>query len=104
MPGQAWGRREVTERADRLADQALRIWPGPVPGVGDEESTDGFDSSVIDDAIEAIPAVNWTTYGDFAEVGGTAAQPVGNYCASPSAPANAYRILASGGQVSTYSR
>ncbi len=104
MPGQAWGRREVTERADRLADQALRIWPGPVPGVGDEESTDGFDSSVIDDAIEAIPAGNWTTYGDLAEVGGTAAQPVGNYCASPSAPANAYRILASGGQVSAYFR
>ncbi len=104
MPGQAWGRKKATERADRLAHQALRIWPGPAPGVGDEESTDGFDWSVIDAAIEAILAGNWTAHSDLAEVGGTAAQPVGNYCASPSAPANAYRILTSGGQVSTYSR
>jgi hypothetical protein len=104
LPCQAWGRKETTERADRLADQAFRIWPGPVPGVGDEESTDGSDWSVIDAAIEAIPASNWTTHGDLAEVGGTAAQPVGNYCASRSAPANAYRVLTGSGQVSVYSR
>jgi alkylated DNA nucleotide flippase Atl1 len=101
---QAWGRAEIAERADRLADQAIRIWPGPVPGVGDEESADGFDWSAIDAAIEAIPAGNWTSYGDLAEFGGTAAQPVGNYCASRSAPAHAYRVLTSGGQVSAYFR
>jgi alkylated DNA nucleotide flippase Atl1 len=100
LPGQAWGRKKATVQADRLAHQPLRIWPGPAPGVGDEESTDGFDWSVIDAAIDAIPAGKWTAHGDLAEVGGTAAQPVGNYCASPSAPANAYRVLTSGGQVS----
>ena len=101
---QAWGRTEIIKRADKLADQAIRIWPGPVPGAMDEESTDGFDWSAIDAAIEAIPAGNWTTYGDLAEFGGTAAQPVGNYCASLSAPANAYRVLTSGGKVSAYFR
>jgi alkylated DNA nucleotide flippase Atl1 len=75
-----------------------------VAAEGSEQSADGFDWSTIDAAIQAIPAGNWTTYGDLADLGDTAAQPVGNYCASTRAPANAYRVLTGGGQVSTYFR
>ncbi len=101
---QAWGREEIAERAERLADQAISIWPGPIPGLEQEGSADGFDWSAIDAAIEAIPVGNWTTYRDLAELGGTAPQPVGNYCASTRAPANAYRVLTSSGHVSSYFR
>jgi alkylated DNA nucleotide flippase Atl1 len=68
--------------------------------VDDEDSNDGFDWSAIDAAIEAVPAGNWTTYGDLAELGGTAAVPVGAYCASSNAPAAAYRVLTNRGEIS----
>ena len=29
----AWGREEILARADELADRAIEIWPGPLPGV-----------------------------------------------------------------------
>jgi alkylated DNA nucleotide flippase Atl1 len=61
---------------------------------------DGFDWSAIDDAIRAIPAGRWATYGNLAEVGGTAAAPVGAYCASSSAPTAAYQVLANRGEIS----
>ena len=69
-----------------------------------ESSATRTGSRVSDAAIEAIPAGHWTAYGDLAEFGGTAAQLVGNYCASRSAPAHAYRVLTGGGQVSAYFR
>lgn len=97
----SWGREELARRADRLADQAIRIWSGPLPGVEEErEQNNGFDWSTIDAAIEAVPAGNWTAYGDLAELGGTAAVPVEAYCASPNAPASAYRVLTAGGKIS----
>lgn len=97
---QSWGREEIARRADRLADQAIRIWPGPLPGMDDEDPNDGFDWSTIETAIEAIPAGNWTAYGDLAELGGTAAVPVGAYCSSSNAPAVAYRVLMNRGEIS----
>lgn len=97
---QAWARGDISARAERLSDQAIRIWPGPLSVRDEEAQDDGFDWSDIDAAIEAIPAGNWTSYGDLAELGGTAAQPVGAYCASLIAPASAYRVLTYEGKVS----
>jgi uncharacterized protein with ParB-like and HNH nuclease domain/alkylated DNA nucleotide flippase Atl1 len=76
----AWGRDEVLARADELADHAIRIWPGPVPGL--TEPPAGFDWKRINAAIVAIPRGRWTTYGDLAQLCGTAAMPVGQHIAS----------------------
>lgn len=93
---EAWGREEILARADELADQAIAIWPSPVPGV--VELPTGFDWSRINAAVAAIPRGRWTTYGDLAQVGGTAAMPVGQHVANTPGLDNAYRVLGSDGK------
>ncbi|HEY5710058.1 MAG TPA: DUF262 domain-containing protein [Solirubrobacterales bacterium] len=97
---EAWGREEILARAADLASQAAKIWVAPLKGVPDAPS-DGFDWSRVRAAIESVPAGRWTTYGDIAELGGTAAQAVGNYIAALSTGTNAYRVLSADGTVST---
>jgi alkylated DNA nucleotide flippase Atl1 len=58
-----------------------------------------FDWSVVSAAIEAIPAGRWTTYGDLAEIAGTAAIAVGRYVASVESPPGAHRVLGADGKV-----
>jgi alkylated DNA nucleotide flippase Atl1 len=93
----AWGREEVLARADELADRAISIWPGPLPGVGGEQPT-GFDWGKINAAVAVIPRGRWTTYGELAQLGGTAAMPVGQHVANTPNLDNAYRVLGSDGK------
>jgi alkylated DNA nucleotide flippase Atl1 len=44
-----------------------------------ERARAGFDWSKVRAAIEAVPPGSWTTYGDLAELAGTAAMPVGQF-------------------------
>jgi alkylated DNA nucleotide flippase Atl1 len=97
---EAWGRKEILARADHLADQIIQVWVAPIPGVT-SESTDGYDWSRIDAAIDAIPVGQWTTYGDLAEFDGTAPVPVGVHVAGLPPGTNAYRVLTADGSVST---
>jgi alkylated DNA nucleotide flippase Atl1 len=57
-----------------------------------------FDWSVLHGALASIPEGRWTTYGDLAEIAGTAAQPVGNHMASCPDCANAWRVLGADGK------
>jgi uncharacterized protein with ParB-like and HNH nuclease domain/alkylated DNA nucleotide flippase Atl1 len=91
-----WGREEILARADELADQASKIWPGPLPGVG--ATPRGFDWSRINAAVAAIPRGRWTTYGELAQLGGTAAMPVGQHVANTPGLDSAYRVLGSDGK------
>ena len=93
----SWGRDQILARADVLAEQVATVWPAPLPGITSE--SDGFDWSRVEAAIRAIPAGRWTSYGDLAEVGGTAAMPVGQHVAQMPAEANAYRVLSADGSV-----
>jgi alkylated DNA nucleotide flippase Atl1 len=95
----AWGREEILARADSLAIQAAKVWIAPLPGVPDDIQ-DGFDWSRVSAAIAAIPAGSWTTYGDLAELGGTAAQAVGNFIMTLPSGSNAYRVLSADGSIS----
>jgi alkylated DNA nucleotide flippase Atl1 len=96
LPGNdAWGRAEILARADELASRAVEIWPGPLPGAAQQPS--GFDWSRINAAIAAIPRGRWTTYGDLAQLGGTAAMPVGQHVASTPG-LDGYRVLGSDGK------
>jgi uncharacterized protein with ParB-like and HNH nuclease domain/alkylated DNA nucleotide flippase Atl1 len=91
-----WRRDEILARADELADQAISIWPGPMPGMAERPA--GFDWRRINAAIAAIPRGRWTTYGDLAQLGGTAAMPVGQHIANTPGLDNAYRVLGSDGR------
>lgn len=94
-----WGEEEIVRRADALADRAAAIWLAPrlgVPSVADG----GFDWSRIEAAIAQVARGRWTSYGALAELGGTAAQPVGNFVRALPAGSRAYRVLTSDGEVS----
>ena len=57
-----------------------------------------FDWRRINAAIAAIPRGRWTTDGDLAQLGGTAATRVGQYMANTRGLDNAYRVLGSDGK------
>jgi alkylated DNA nucleotide flippase Atl1 len=103
LENDVWGRDQILARASALARQISKIWVSPLPSVP-EAATEGFDWSRIEAAIEAIPVGRWTTYGDLAELGGTAAQPVGNFIVGMAAGTSGYRVLSSDGTVSDYFR
>jgi len=98
-----WGHDQILARASSLAHQISKIWAAPLPGVSDP-TTGGFEWSPVEAAIDAIPVGRWTTYGDLAELGGTAAQPVGNFIMGLPAGSNGYRVLSTDGAVSAYFR
>lgn len=93
-----WSKSAILDRAQQLAVIACRLWPGPIVGVAAEIT--GFDWSLVDAAVAAIPAGRWTTYGDLAALVGTAPVPVGVHLAGTAGPPNAYRVLGSNGKPS----
>lgn len=93
----SWGRVEILERADHLADLIIKIWPGPVTGA--KGAALGFDWTRVDAAVAAIPAGRWTNYGDLALIGGTSPQAVGNRMLTAAAFRNDYRVLDSQGRI-----
>ncbi|MGY1637897.1 DUF262 domain-containing protein [Geodermatophilus sp. SYSU D00742] len=93
-----WGKVQVLERADRLADRMVSIWPGPVER-GADEAGEGRDWSLLRRACAAIPLGSWTTYGDMAELIGSHPVPVGAHLATQPVP-NAWRVLSSEGKIS----
>jgi len=97
-PAESWGRDEILARADELADRAVMIWPGPLPGV--EEPTGGRDWSRLDAALAALPAGAWTTYKDLAELIGSHQVPVGQHLANTPELFSAHRVLNADGRVS----
>lgn len=96
---EAWGRKQILTRAAKLAEQVIEVWPAPMPGVSSHQ--EGFDWNMIDTAIERIPPGRWTSYGELAELAGTAAVPVGQHVKALPEGSKAYRVLASDGTVSS---
>lgn len=60
----------------------------------------GFDWSTLHDVLATMPQGRWTTYGDLANLVGTAPQPLGGHVASCPDCANAFRVLDARGQTS----
>ncbi len=96
---EVWGQDQILTRAEVLAKQVAAIWPAPLPGIA-HEPDDSFDWDRVHQAINAIPSGRWTSYGDLAELAGTAAQPVGVHVMQMPPGTNAYRVLTSSGHVS----
>jgi alkylated DNA nucleotide flippase Atl1 len=93
-----WGAEQIEERGRILADAATSRWSEPIPGIVSPHA--GFDWSRVDQAIAALPAGSWTSYGDLAELVGTAAQPTANHVAKDPSLKQAYRVLSGDGSVS----
>ncbi|GAB3119841.1 DUF262 domain-containing protein [Streptomyces calidiresistens] len=94
-----WGKAEILARADRLADRAVKLWPGPLGGItSTREEWPGW--AELRAALVAMPSGTWTTYGDVAELIGSHPVPVGTYLGSHPAVIGAYRVLTSEGKVS----
>jgi alkylated DNA nucleotide flippase Atl1 len=92
-----WGRAEIAARGKRLADIAISIWMAPL--TSDKAVDSGVHWSTAHKAIMAIPAGNWTTYGDLAALIGTHAVPMGQHVAAVRIP-NAWRVLQAAGTIS----
>lgn len=69
--------------------------------LADETSQAGFDWGQLHATLDAVPAGRWTTYGDLADVVGTAPQPLGGHITTCSECVNAYRVLDANGRTST---
>lgn len=93
-----WGVNEIEARAQELAISATALWSAPIPGV--VSAREGFDWTRVDEVVEALPSGSWTSYGDLAELAGTAAQPTANHVARDPSIKHAYRVLSSDGSVS----
>ncbi|AVT33171.1 hypothetical protein C6361_31200 [Plantactinospora sp. BC1] len=91
-----WGRPQIHARADALAERIIKYWPGPT-SVATDQNEVRWD--LMTQALAALPAGSWTTYGDLAALIGTAPQPVGNRLRAVPLP-NAHRVLQAEGTVS----
>ncbi|PPK63787.1 DUF262 domain-containing protein [Actinokineospora auranticolor] len=92
-----WGRPQIHERADALAERMIAEWPGPADR--DQATAPGTAWEVMNQALAELPPGSWTTYGDLAALIGSHAQAIGQRLATTPAP-NAHRVLQSQGTVS----
>ncbi|BCJ37148.1 hypothetical protein Athai_46510 [Actinocatenispora thailandica] len=95
---QRWGPAEIRARAERLAERALALWPAPLPREH-ARPVSQLKWKALHQALAAIPAGSWTSYGDLAELIGSHPVPVGAHLASNAAP-NPWRVLSADGTVS----
>lgn len=94
-----WGKAEILERADRLTERAVQLWPGPIGGLKPTgEEPPGW--AELRAALVAMPSGTWTTYGDVAELIGSHPVPVGAYLSANPTVLGAYRVLTVEGKVS----
>ena len=94
----SWGKREILERSERLAETAITIWPGPNEALLNSKHESVYDR--IDEAIAMVGSGSWTTYGDIAQAVGTVGQVVGAAVSRSGSPEGAWRVLRAGGAVS----
>lgn len=94
-----WGKAQILERADRLADRAVELWPGPIGGIKPTgEESPGW--AELRAALVAMPSGTWTTYGDVAELIGSHPVPVGAFLGANTTVIGAYRVLTVEGRIS----
>lgn len=95
-----WTQNEVRERGVNLVERIIAEWPGPDESI--VEVAEDFTNPLwirMAQALLAIPAGGWTSYGDLAGLLGTHQVPLGTRLANHPAP-NAYRVLRSDGSFS----
>ena len=102
----SWNARDIEERAETLAQKAVKIWARP--SLTESEMSDyrrmfndsnRFDWSLAHAILSVLPAGRWTSYNALAEAVGTGAQAMARHlmtCDRCTAP---YRVLTWDGRV-----
>lgn len=110
LDGSTWSptglAREIVAQA---TGERLHVFPGPRCWVGEDGHTlaelAGFEGGTSRDwsdlhaALELVGPGEWTTYGDLAEVVGSASRAVGQHITTCDECPNAYRVLTADGAV-----
>jgi len=91
-----WGREQILERGRALADLIAQTWIPPLDMAETVESGIAWSRAV--EAISAIPAGRWASYGDVAALVGTHPVPLGSFLGSHDVP-NVWRVLKADGTV-----
>lgn len=94
---ETWGRAQIEQRADALAERILRLWPGPDERAQPEPIRESW--GLMNRALAELPPGAWTTYGAVAQLIGSHPVPVGHRIANHPVP-NGHRVLQTGGTVS----
>lgn len=104
---ESWTQTAMDQRALKLAEQAVAIWPRPEidEGVLKQYRANGyrgrgFDWSQMHQILDAMPAGKWTSYANLAEIVGTGAQALSSHLRDHVGCTNAYRVLTWGGEIS----
>ena len=91
-----WGRPDILERGRQLGEAIIGQWIAPVQAT--EVVDTGVTWSLVREAVEAIPAGRWTTYGDLAALASTYPQPVAGFVSRVPID-GAWRVMQAGGTV-----
>jgi alkylated DNA nucleotide flippase Atl1 len=94
-----WGVAEIQDRATRLADRIIALWPGPDEVVPDEVAVESDFRRTVSSIVAVIPAGRWTSYSEVALVAGNYPHPVSAALARYPMT-NAWRVLQTGGTIS----
>ncbi|WP_394554620.1 DUF262 domain-containing protein [Agromyces sp. MMS24-JH15] len=92
-----WGPLEIRARGRVLSERIVSMWAGPLADTDADDS--GVRWKLAIDAVAAIPAGRWASYGDVAAVAGTHPVPLGQFLATKQVP-GAHRVLQITGTVS----
>lgn len=95
--------RVIYEEAGAAPPKGMRTWRTAtgktIPELVGYSHVAAFDWSRLHAVLAAIPAGRWTTYGDLADLVGTAAQPLGQHIRGcPACDAGAKRVLNNSGR------
>jgi uncharacterized protein with ParB-like and HNH nuclease domain/alkylated DNA nucleotide flippase Atl1 len=101
-----WNEGEITNRAKKLAAQAIDIWKRPdlddatLTRYREKSGGEGrFDWTLTHSILAAIPEGKWTSYYSIAEAVGTAPQALGNHMGTCGNCPNPHRVLTWDGRV-----
>ncbi|WP_336649070.1 GmrSD restriction endonuclease domain-containing protein [Microbacterium sp. MMO-10] len=101
-----WDATNIERRAERLAEQAITIWPRPALSESELEEyrqkfddSRRFDWSLTHSILAALPAGRWTSYNALAEAVGTGAQATARHLSTCRTCENAYRVLTWDGRI-----
>jgi alkylated DNA nucleotide flippase Atl1 len=94
---QKWGRTQILERGVELAERIINTWASPLDVAEDVES--GAQWRLATEAVTAIPAGRWCSYGDLAVIAGTHPVPLGQFLVQ-NPVAGAWRVLHAAGTLS----
>lgn len=101
-----WDATNIEQRAERLAEQAITIWPRPALSESELEGyrqkfddSRRFDWSLTHSILAELPAGRWTSYNALAEAVGTGAQAIARHLSTCRTCEHAYRVLTWDGRI-----